>query len=110
MPDFDPHVFTLGEFFRGWGVTISATNVGRYQAARGHTLTFTVTHGDGTTETIADPYNYVIQGAADAADGDQITVTYVEVRRVCFSTPGARRAGSGQMAGDPVSTCGRTVC
>lgn len=77
MHDFDPHVFTLGEFFRGWGVTISATNVGRYQAARGHTLTVTVTHGNGQTETIADPYNYVIRGAEDAADGDQITVTYV---------------------------------
>jgi Ca2+-binding RTX toxin-like protein len=77
MHDLDPHSFTLGEFFRGWGVTISATNVGRYQAARGHTLTVTVTHGDGTTETIAHPYNYVIQGADTPAQGDQITVTYV---------------------------------
>ena len=77
MHDLDPHVFTLGEFFRGWGVTISATNVGRYQAARGHTLTVTVTHGNGSTETIEDPYTYVIQGGEMPADGDQIVVTYV---------------------------------
>ena len=77
MHDLDPHVFTLGEFFRNWGVTLSATNVGRYQAARGHTLTVTVTHGDGTTETIADPYNYLVQGDEDPALGDQIVVTYV---------------------------------
>ena len=77
MHDLDPHVFTLGEFFRNWGVTISATNVGRYQAARGHTLTITVTHGNGTTETIANPYTYLVQGADDPTQGDQITVTYV---------------------------------
>ena len=77
MHDLDPHTFTLGEFFRGWGVTIGRTHLGRYVAGNGHTLTFSVRHGDGTTEQIADPYNYVIQGDHDFAQADQITITYV---------------------------------
>jgi hypothetical protein len=76
MHDLDPHVFTLGEYFRNWGVSIGADHIGRYVADRTHTLVVTVTHGNGQSETIADPYNYVIQGAAVPAQGDQITVTY----------------------------------
>jgi Ca2+-binding RTX toxin-like protein len=69
-------VYTLGEFFRNWGVTIGANHIGRYVAGNGHALVVTVTHGNGQTETIADPYNYVIQGDLDPAKGDHITVTY----------------------------------
>jgi hypothetical protein len=69
-------VYTLGEFFRNWGVTIGPDHIGRYVADRTHTLVVTVTHGNGQTETIADPYNYVIQGDLDPTKGDQITVTY----------------------------------
>jgi hypothetical protein len=77
MHDLDPHTFTLGEFFRGWGVTIGADHVGRYIAGNGHTLTFTVRHGNGQVVLLSDPYNYVIQGAEDYTQGDRITITYV---------------------------------
>jgi len=74
-------VFTLGEFFRNWGVTLDDHHIGRYIAGNGHSLTVTVKHGgvNGTkhTITIADAVNYVIQGATDPDNGDLITITYV---------------------------------
>jgi hypothetical protein len=77
MHDLDPGTFTLGEFFRNWGLTISADHLGRYVAGNGHTLSFIVRHGNGQVANITDPYNYVIQGAPDYTQGDRITVTYV---------------------------------
>jgi Ca2+-binding RTX toxin-like protein len=76
MHDLEPHVFTLGEFFRGWGVSIGPTHIGRYVAGNGHTLTYSVNHGNGQTQVLTDPYNYVIQGHANYWQGDQITITY----------------------------------
>jgi Ca2+-binding RTX toxin-like protein len=76
MHDLDPHTFTLGEFFRGWGISIGKDHIGRYIATNGHTLTFSVKHGNGQTETLTDPYNYIIQGHENYWQGDQITITY----------------------------------
>jgi Ca2+-binding RTX toxin-like protein len=76
MHDLEPHTFTLGEFFRGWGISIGPDHIGRYVAGNGHTVTFVVKHGNGQTETLTDPYNYVIQGHANYWQGDQITITY----------------------------------
>jgi Ca2+-binding RTX toxin-like protein len=80
MHDLDPHVFTLGEFFRGWGVTLDATHIGRYAATNGHTLTMTVKHGgvNGGQQPVANTQfgDYVIQGAEFPEDGDIITITY----------------------------------
>lgn len=76
MADTAERDFTLGEFFRNWGVSISATHIGRYVAGNGRTLTWTVRHANGQTESIANPYTYVIQGNFDPAQGDLITVTY----------------------------------
>ncbi len=80
MHDLDPHVFTLAEFFRGWGITFDANHIGRYVAGGGHTLTMTVKHGgiNGNKKTRAsDEFgDYVIQGAADPANGDIIVITY----------------------------------
>lgn len=79
MHDLDPHVFTLGEFFRNWGVSMGADHIGRYVSGNGHTLKFTVAHngGNGPNETIADPYNYVIRGRNLFDTGDFITITYM---------------------------------
>jgi hypothetical protein len=80
MHDLEPHVFTLGEFFRGWGVTLDATHIGRYVAGSGHTLTMTVRHGgiNGGRRARATAAfgDYVIQGAEFPEDGDIITITY----------------------------------
>jgi Ca2+-binding RTX toxin-like protein len=79
MHDLEPHVYTLGEFFRVWGVSMSADHIGRYVAGNGHTLTFTVDHDNAGPEapvTIEDPYNYVIQGQNTFDTGDLITITY----------------------------------
>jgi len=80
MHDLDPHVFTLGEFFRGWGVTFDANHIGRYVVGKGHTLTMTVKHGgvNGGHKAVANTQfgDYVIQGAAQPEDGDIITITY----------------------------------
>jgi Ca2+-binding RTX toxin-like protein len=76
MHDLDAGTFTLGEFFRNWGVTIGANHIGRYVAGNGHTFGVVVRHADGQSEALTDPYNYVIKGALDPAAGDQITVIY----------------------------------
>jgi len=80
MHDLDPHVFTLGEFFRGWGVTIDANHIGRYAVGNGHTLTMTVKHGgvNGGQQPVVNTEfgDYVIQGAEFPEDGDIITITY----------------------------------
>ena len=74
----NPNTFTLGRFFRNWGVTFDDTHIGRYFISKGHTLTVTVDHDGvgGPVEAIADPENYVIQGANLFGTGDVITVTY----------------------------------
>jgi Ca2+-binding RTX toxin-like protein len=74
----DTGPFTLGEFFRNWGVSIDSTHIGRYFIGKGHTLTVQVDHNGvgGPVVTIADPYNYVIQGANLFGAGDVITITY----------------------------------
>jgi Ca2+-binding RTX toxin-like protein len=82
MHDLDPHVFMLGEFFRGWGITFDGNHIGRYVVGNGHTLTMTVQHGGVNgghkpkAVANADFDSYVIQGAADPANGDIITITY----------------------------------
>jgi Ca2+-binding RTX toxin-like protein len=82
MHDLDavsPGTFTLGRFFRDWGVTIDQYHIGRYYVGKGHTLKFQVRHNGATSgpiETIADPYNYVIQGKNVFDTGDIITITY----------------------------------
>jgi Ca2+-binding RTX toxin-like protein len=76
MHDLDPRTFTLGEFFRNWGVTIDANHIGRYVAGNGHTLKIVVHHANGHRQVLTDPYNYVVQGAADWHNGDFIEVTY----------------------------------
>ena len=75
----DPDTFTLGRFFRNWGVSIDQHHIGRYFVGNGRNLTVTVDHngaGGNDVETISDPYNYVIQGANLFGTGDVITITY----------------------------------
>ncbi len=78
MHDLDPATFTLGEFFRGWGVTINANHIGRYVTGNGRKVEFKVVHngGDGPTEILTDPYNYVMRGRNLFGTGDVITITY----------------------------------
>ena len=80
MHDLDPHVFTLAEFFRGWGITFDANHIGRHVVGAGHTLTMTVKHGgaNGGKKALANDEfgSYVIQGAEDPLNGDIITITY----------------------------------
>jgi hypothetical protein len=75
--DLEPGTITLGEVFRSFGWTFSSTNIGRYRATGGKTLTVTVKHGpNGTVQTIADPVNYAIDGDNIFGQGDIITITY----------------------------------
>jgi Ca2+-binding RTX toxin-like protein len=79
MHDLDPRTFTLGDFFRNWGVSFSAEHIGRYVVGNGHELVVEVDHngaGGGDSEVIEDPYNYVIQGENVFGTGDVITITY----------------------------------
>ncbi|HYE20433.1 MAG TPA: calcium-binding protein [Tepidisphaeraceae bacterium] len=75
--DLEAGTITLGEFFRSWGVTLSATHIGRFVIGNGKTLTVTVKHGPaGAVQEIADPVNYVIDGDNIFGQGDIITITY----------------------------------
>jgi Ca2+-binding RTX toxin-like protein len=80
MHDLDPHVFTLAEFFRGWGITFDANHIGRYVVGGKHTLSMSVKHGgaNGTKHTVSSTEfgDYVIHGAENPLDGDIITITY----------------------------------
>ena len=79
MHDLDPRTFTLGDFFRNWGVSFSSEHIGRYVAGNGRTLVVEVDHngaGGGDTEVLEDPANYVIQGTNQFGEGDVITITY----------------------------------
>lgn len=62
--------FTLGEFFKQWGVTFDGNDIGRFSTADGHALTMEVTR-EGVTTPSADFQNLVVQ------DGDVITIDYV---------------------------------
>jgi len=74
--DLENGTITLGEFFRSWGVTVSPTHIGRYVVGNGHTLTFSVKHGNGQIQSLTDPYGYVILGNFNPTLGDVITITY----------------------------------
>jgi len=74
-------VFTLGDFFEHWGISLSSKNIGRFRVDANHTLTMQVKpHGQGSFVNNTDFNNYVIQtNDADAADStkyDQIIITY----------------------------------
>lgn len=79
MRDVVKRPFTLGEFFRNWGVSFDSTHIGRYLVGNGHKLTMTV---NGKTN---DRFgNYVIQSRSRLLpDGswlntavDRITIVY----------------------------------
>lgn len=77
MRDLDPRGYTLGEFFRNWGITFSKTHIGRYVVSGGRTLSFYVKRSDsGKGRLITDPYNYVIRPSSDLSTGDHIIITY----------------------------------
>jgi Ca2+-binding RTX toxin-like protein len=74
-------VFTLGDFFKHWGISFSKNNIGRLRVDQKHQLTMTVKPKGGASVTLPDGQNfnnYVIQTADGATDQqyDQITITY----------------------------------
>ncbi|HEV8378667.1 MAG TPA: calcium-binding protein [Tepidisphaeraceae bacterium] len=75
-------VFTLGDFFEHWGISLSSKNIGRFRVDQKHTLTMTVkVKGEGTFITPAAGQNfnnYVIQTEDGAPDTqyDQIIIEY----------------------------------
>jgi len=77
-------IFTLGDFFEHWGISLSSKNIGRFRVDNKHTLTMTVKPKGGAliTPPAGQNFNkYVIQTVDGATDTqyDQITIEYKTV-------------------------------
>lgn len=77
MHDMVKRQFTLGEFFRNWGVPLSATNIGPYVANAKRPLVMRVKHeGQRRFQRVTNFTDYAIQGSDDPAGGDTIIIRY----------------------------------
>ncbi|MGE5612557.1 MAG: calcium-binding protein [Bacillota bacterium] len=77
MHDMVKRQFTLGEFFRNWGVPLSATNIGPYIADAKHPLVMLVKHeGQRRFQRVSNFTDYAIRGSDNPDLGDNIIIRY----------------------------------
>jgi hypothetical protein len=77
MHDMVKRQFTLGEFFRNWGVPLSSTNIGPYIADAKHPLVMLVKHqGQRRFQRVSSFTDYVIRGSDNPDLGDNIIIRY----------------------------------